>query len=136
MKKIELKNETRYFLDYDKCFDCHIIHLYEVDDITGKRDILVSGQWHLKLLSFDNNNAKFWSGNYNYINVSKIPEIYYNMDLPYELDERLFYRISRGIEEIKKYKKEIEELGKSYDDLTVTCKRLIEYIEHFLKKKD
>ena len=123
LKKIELKKETRYFLKYYNSESYCRIDLYEVDDVC-KTDIIVSRHWFLKLDLRDED--------WNNIGVCNIPFILVFEQCDYELDEKLFNRISRGIEEIIKQKEE----GKENYNLTYVCQNLIKYLEHFLEKKD
>ena len=135
LKKIKLKNQTRYFLKYDNNNKCQYkIDLYEVDD-TYKTDIIVSRHWFLKLDLLCGDIKENWIEGRNNVGVCNVPFIlifgqyHYN----YELDEKLFNRISRGIEEIIKLK----EAGKeNYCSFTYECHGLIDYLEHFLNKKD
>ena len=131
LKKIELKNETRYFLKYSNIESQYRIDLYEVDDVY-KTDIMVSRNWFLKL-DLRGNIKKNWIEGWNRIEVCNVPFILVCEQCDYELDEKLFNRISRGIEEIIKLKEAEKEY---YYSITSECQDFIEYIEHFLEKKD
>lgn len=129
LKKIELKKDTRYFLKYYNSESYNSIDLYEVDDVY-KTEIIVSRHWFLKLDLRD--RKKKWIEDCNNIGVCNIPFILIFEQCDYELDEKLFNRISRSIEEIIKLKEE----GGENSSLIYECQNLIEYLEHFLENKD
>lgn len=138
IKKICLKNETRYFLQYRKAGEGFGdlktqvgIAIYEVDDFISKNKLAVS---RFLELNFDPKGDwnTFWASDIEDLNTNEFDDEF--GDRIYEIDKRLFDKISKGIVNIrKKYLKDTED-GADFSNLTIICEFLEDYVKHFLEE--
>lgn len=137
IKKICLKNETRYFLQYRKVgegfgnFNKNLvgIAIYEVDDFISKDKLAISRFIELEFDPKDDEGVFYICDN-NFLIINGFESEY--GDRIYEIDKGLFDKISTGIINIQK--RYLNDVSDSIDftGLAAKCEFLKEYIEHFL----
>ena len=135
IKKIYLKNETRYFLQYRKVgegfgnLNKNIvgIAIYEVDDFISKDKLAVS---RFIKLEFDPNGDRkgFCICDDKSLNTNEFDSEFGNRI--YEIDKGLFDKISTSIINI------LNDVNRDVDfaDLITDCECLENYIKHFLEE--
>lgn len=139
IKKICLKNETRYFLQYRKAGEGFGdlkkqvgIAIYEVDDFISKDKLAIS---RFLELNFDPTNVDrnaFWVSDIEDLIIDRFDYEY--GDRIYEIDKRLFDKISKGIVNIReKYLKNTDD-DVYFSNLTIICEFLENYVKHFLEE--
>lgn len=140
IKKICLKNETRYFLQYRKVGEGFGdqknlvgIAIYEVDDFISKDKLAVS---RFIELEFDPNGDEkaFWVCDDNSLNTNEFDSEF--GDRIYEIDKRLFDKISTGIINIQKKYLNYVNNNVNFITLTVKCEFLEDYIKYFLEEEN